>query len=92
MHSRVSTAFHGADNTVTYTAFRQGSSVFVFDLTAYLSNDERTEPTYRSSLQAEVHFGVALKHPIICFFYSEYDNCIEIDAERKISVSYLIFF
>ena len=91
IHSSVGMAFLDNDNTIGYTAFRKGSTVFVFNLTADLSNDEHTEPTHCGSLRAEVHFGVVLEHPVTCFVHSEYDNCIEIDTDRKISLDYLIF-
>ena len=91
MHSCVGTAFRDDDNAISYTPLGQGSTVFVFDLTADLSNDKHTEPTCWGTLRAKVHFGMALAHPITCFVYSEYGNCIEIDADRKISLDYLIF-
>ena len=66
--------------------------MFVFNFIADLSNDEHTEPTHRGSLRVEVSFGVALAQPITCFVHGEYDNCIKIDNDRKISLDYLIFF
>ena len=46
IHSGVGTTFRYTDNAISYTAFGQGSTVFVFDLTADLSNDKHTEPTH----------------------------------------------
>ena len=91
MQSGIGTAFRDEDCSISYNAFDHGSTLFVFDLTADLSNAEHSEPTKRGSLQAEVRFGNQLLHAVTCFVHAEYDNCIEINQDRNISLDYLIF-
>ena len=50
MHSSFGMAFRDDDNTINHTAFGPGSTVFVFDLTADLTNNKHTEPTCLGSL------------------------------------------
>ena len=52
MQSGIGTAFQDKDCSLSYNAFRHahGSTVFVFDLTADLSNSEHSETTNRGSL------------------------------------------
>jgi hypothetical protein len=90
MHSGIGTAFRDADCSISLYAFGHGSTVFLFDLTADLSNEEHSEPTKRGSLRAEVRFGTALPTAVTCFAHAEYNNCIEINQDRNISLDYLI--
>ena len=90
MQSAVGKAFRDEDSSISYHAFGHGSTVFVFDLTADLANAEHSEPTKRRGLQAEVRFGDQLPHAVTCFVHAEYDNCIEINQDRNISLDYLI--
>ena len=90
MQSGVGTAFHDEDSSISYYAFGHGSTVFAFDLTADLANGNHSEPTKRGSLRAEVRFGEQLPNAVTCFVHAEYDNCIEISQDRKISLDYLI--
>ena len=83
--------FFYLDNCSTsYNIFGHGSTVFVLDLTADLSNAEHSEPPNHGSLWAEVHFGNQLPHAVTCFVHAEYDNCIKINQDRNISLDYLI--
>ena len=50
MHSGVESAFHDDDNAISYTAFGYRSTVFVYDLTADLSNAKHTETARRGIL------------------------------------------
>ena len=83
-------AFRHEDCSISNNAFGHGSTVFVFDLMADLSNAEHSEPTNRGSLRVEVHFGEQLPHAVTCFVRAEYNNCIEINQDRNISFDYLI--
>ena len=90
MQSGIGTVKTVEDDTISYNAFGDGSTVFVFDLTADLSNAEHSEPTNCGSLRAKVCFGDQLPQAIICFVHAEYDNCIEVHQNRNISLDYLI--
>ena len=50
MQSGAGSAFQDSDCGLTYNAFGRGSTVFVFDLTADLSNGFCSEPTRRGGL------------------------------------------
>jgi hypothetical protein len=90
MQSSVGTAFRDIDCGITYSSFARGSTVFAFDLTNDLSNGPHSEPTKRGGLRAEVRFGAQTPHAVTCFVHAEYDNCIEINQDRSISLDYLI--
>ena len=90
MQSGVGTAFRDENCSISYNAFERGSTVFVFDLTADLSNVEYSEPTNRGSLRMEVHFSKQLPHAVTCFVHANYNNCIEINRYRNILLDYLI--
>ena len=90
MQSAVGSAFRDNDCGLTYKAFGSGSTVFVFDLTADLSNGFYSEPTRRGGLRAEARFANPTPHAVTCFVHAEYDNCIEINQDRSISLDYLI--
>ena len=86
----VGTAFREEDCSISYNAFGHCSTVFVFDLSADLSNVEYSKTTNRGSLWAEVRFGNQLPHAVTCYVHAEYDNCIEINQDRNISLDYMI--
>ena len=67
-------------------------TTFVFDLSGDQSNTEYTDPTRHGGLRAEVRFREALAHPITCFVHSEYDNTIEIDQDRRVSLDVTTWF
>jgi hypothetical protein len=90
LQSGVGTAFCDEDCSLSYYAFGHGSTVFAFDLTSDLANSDHSEPTKRGSLRAEVRFGTQLPQAVTCFVHAEYDNCIEINQDRNISLDYLI--
>ena len=90
MQSGVGMAFRDEDCSISDNAFGHGSTVFMFYLTADLTNAKHTEPTNRGSLRTEVRFGAQLPHAVTCFVYAEYNNYIEINQDRKISLDYLI--
>ena len=90
MKSGVGLRFHGEDCLISYDAFRNGSTVVVFDLTADLSNAENSESTNHRRLLVEVRFSVQVPHAVTCFVHAEYYNCIEINQYRNILLDYLI--
>ena len=90
MQSCIGAVFHAEDCSISYNAFGHGSTVFVFDLTADLSNAEHSEPTKRGTLRAEVRFAAQLPNGVTCFTHAKYDSCIETSQDRNISLDYLI--
>ena len=90
MQNDVGMAFRDEDCSLSCNAFGHGSTVFVFDLKADLSNTKHLQPTNRGILRAEVLFSIQLPHTVTCFVHAKYDNCIEIYQDRNISLDYLI--
>ena len=90
MSSALGHAFTNQDCGISYNDFRNGSTLFVFNLNAELTDGEHTEVMKRGSVRIEVRFGAALVNPITCLVFSEYDNLILIDKERNVSLDYLV--
>ena len=90
MSSALGHAFTNQDCGISYNDFRNGSTLFVLNLNAELTDGEHTEVMKRGSVRIEVRFGAALVNPITCLVFSEYDNLILIDKERNVSLDYLV--
>lgn len=90
MSSALGHAFTNQDCGISYNDFRNGSTLFVFNLNADLTDGDHTEVMKRGSVRIEVRFGAALANPITCLVFSEYDNLILIDKERNVSLDYLV--
>ena len=90
MSSALGHAFTNQDCGISYDDFRNGTTLFVFNLNAELTDGEHTETCKRGSVRIEVRFSAALVNPITCLVLSEYDNTILIDKERNVSLDYLV--
>ena len=90
MSSALGHAFTNQDCGISYDHFRNGTTLFVFNLNAELTDGEHTETCKRGSVRIEVRFGAALANPITCLVLSEYDNTILIDKERNVNLDYLV--
>ena len=90
MFSSLGQAFSNHDCGISYADYKAGNTFFVFNLNADLSEGEHVESIKRGTTRIEVRFGTALVNPITCLVLSEYDNLILIDADRNISLDYLV--
>ena len=90
MSSALGHAFSNQDCGISYDEFRGGTTLFVFNLNAELTDGEHTEAIQRGSVRIETRFSAALANPITCLVFSEYDNLILIDKERNVSLDYLV--
>lgn len=64
--------------------FANGYALYVFDLTADLSEGSHQDPIKHGSLRMECHFTKALPCTVNVVVYSEYENIIQIDRARNI--------
>ena len=90
MSSALGHAFSNQDCGISYTDFKGGNTLFVFNLNAELTDGDHIETTKRGSVRIEVRFTNPLRNPITCLVLSEYDNLILIDKERNVSLDYLV--
>ena len=90
MSSSIGHAFTNQDCGLSYKDFKGGSTFFVFNLNAELTDGDHIETTKRGTVQIECRFANALEVPITCLVLSEYDNLILIDKQRNVSLDYLV--
>ena len=90
MSSSLGQAFTNQDCGLSYTDFKGGSTLFVFNLNAELTDGDHVETTKRGAVRIECRFANALNDPISCLVLSEYDNLILVDKERNVCLDYLV--
>ena len=90
MSSALGHAFTTQDCGISYQEFKGGSTLFVFDLNAELTDGDHIEAVKRGAVRIEVRFSNALPNPVTCLLLAEYNNLITIDKERNISLDYLV--
>ena len=71
-------------NDIAYSEYRQGYSLFCFDLSPSLVDGTVTEPAKSGNLRLEVGFGFPLPYPVHVIVYGELDGMIEIDRARQV--------
>ena len=67
----------------------RGYALYVFDLTQDLDADDHYPLIKHGNLRLEVEFGTALPEPINILVYAEFDNIVEITAERNVQIDYV---
>ena len=90
MSSSIGHAFTNQDCGLSYKDFKGGSTFFVFNLNAELTDGDHIETTKRGTVRIECRFANALAAPITCLVLSEYDNLILIDKQRNVNLDYLV--
>ena len=90
MSSGLGHSFTNQDCGLSYRDFGSGSTLFVFDLNAELTDGDHIEAVKRGTVRVEVRFSKALTHPVTCILLAEYNNLITIDKDRNISLDYLV--
>ena len=66
----------------------KGYSLFAFDLTPDYDDDDHYPIIRHGNLRLEMHFAEALRKPINVIVYAEFDNIVEINAQRHIQLDY----
>lgn len=77
-------------NSITKDDFGNGYCLLAFDFTPDLSahSNSHWNLIRRGSVRLEVRFDNALSKTINCIIYAEFDNVIEINKNREITVDY----
>lgn len=84
------THFWDNGNNIHRTEYAEGRCLFAFDLTADLSANRNTHWNLikHGTVRIEVGFSTALTSTINCIIYAEYENILEIDSARQITLDY----
>lgn len=82
--------FLNEGNSITKEDFAGGYCLFAFDLTPDLSANSHSHWNLikRGSVRLEVRFEKALTKTVNCIIYAEFDNVIEINKNRDITIDY----
>lgn len=66
--------------------YNKGYTLFGVDLSTSQIDDSTFELIKKGSLRIEIDFGAALAESIVCVCYLQYDNILEVNAEREVFV------
>ena len=77
-------------NGLTYEDYKNGNTLYAFDLTPDMCSAEHTNITRDGSLQLSVVFAKILERSITAIFYLEFDIIIEIEVNRKVAFDYKV--
>lgn len=82
--------FLNEGNAITKHEFANGYCLLAFDMTPDLSANSHSHWNLikRGSVRLEVRFDEALTKTVNCIIYAEFDNVIEINKSREISVDF----
>ena len=81
--------FSDASNGISRADYPNGYCLSAFDLTSDLSSDmEHWSPPKTGSMRIEMQFSKPLEETIVAVIFSEFENLIEIDHQRAISLDY----
>lgn len=82
--------FLNEGNGISREQYAKGYCMLAFDLTADLSSNSNTHWNLikHGSVRLEVRFESTLTQTINCIIYAEFDNVIEIDKNRNVTVDY----
>jgi hypothetical protein len=87
------TGIHWKDegNDISYGEYKDGNALYCFDLTPDLSAHEGHWNLQRQGIvRLEMRFAVPLVSAVNCIIYAEFNNLIEIDQNRQVSVDYSV--
>lgn len=76
--------FQNQGNGITRDEYASGYTMYVFDLTADLCIGDHFQPIRNGNVSLECQFGTALPEAINIVVLGEFQNLIEIDANRNV--------
>ena len=76
--------FHDEGNAIKPYDFAAGYTLFCFDLTPNLTDDQQIGLVRKGDLRLEMHFAKPLPETINVVCYAEFDNIVEIDKTRNV--------
>ena len=77
-----------ASNGISYDNYKNGHTVYAFDLSPDLCSADHFNLLKDGSLDLDVHLSTGTATGYTAMFYLEFDNIIEITKERQILVDY----
>jgi hypothetical protein len=77
-------------NDITYDEFKNGYTLYAFDLTADTCNGEYFNELNDGNLELEVVFEKAKSEAISVLIYMEFDNLVEITKHRNVIFDYQV--
>ena len=75
-------------NDITREDYAGGYSLYCFDLTPDLAEDDHLNLIKDGSVRIDVRFSAALPNSINCIVYAEFENILEIDRNKNIIFDY----
>lgn len=77
-------------NSIDRTDFKNGNAIYMFDLSPDLSSscNDHFNVTRQGNLRVELAFDKVLPFTANVVVYSEFDNVIEIDKDRNVTLDY----
>ena len=76
--------FQNQGNGITRDEYANGYTMYVFDLTAYLCIGDHFQPIRNGNDSLECQFGTALDAATNIVVLGEFQDLIEIDANRNV--------
>ena len=83
-YSGTNKLFQKDGNGISRDEYPNGYALFVFDLTADLCIRDHLQPIKNGNVSLEIQFGTALVAAINIVVLGEFQNLIEIDANRNV--------
>ena len=80
--------FKDEDNDISRDDYGNGYTLFAFDLTQDLSEDDHFNRIKQSSLRIERHFATELVNTVNVIAYAEFENILKIDKHRNVFFDY----
>ena len=80
--------FKDEDNGISRDDCGRGYTLFAFDLTPDLSEDDHFNLVKQGSLRIELHFATELVNTVHVIAYAEFENILEIDRHRNVFFDY----
>jgi hypothetical protein len=77
-------------NALTYKDYKNGYTLYAFDLSPDLCNDQHLNLFKDGSLDLDIDLKEGHKSAVTVLFYLEYDNIIEITKQRNVLVDYQV--
>lgn len=90
LYSGTGIHFLNEGNNISREEYPAGYCLFAFDLTPDLSSNSPSHWNLvrHGSIRIEVRFAQPLTESTNCIIYSEFDNCLEIDASRQVNIDF----
>ena len=75
-------------NDITREDYKNGYSLYCFDLTPDLAEDDHFNLAKEGNVRIDVKYGTALPNTINVIVYAEFENILEIDRNRNVIYDY----